>query len=298
MSATKPKKITHRSLRSGLFGFVDLLGFSDRVGAITTVEQLQELERDLTYVQRQFDHKPDDVDIKKLKSITRKRVEAFSDCVVISVPTQSPIVELQGSFDALMSEINGFALAQGESVQRGIFLRGGLDLGFFLQRGSTLISPAMIGAYRLEGTACAPIIAITQRLKDQLWSHPDRRRYSADIDPIKTTFVRAENLPNGESHWMVNYFGVCLGSVEPYIPQAVLQGQSPAAKDRLIDLHWDEACRKWAKGHGDAIIAASQASLESKVRAKYEWLAGYHNREVSRFFSDSGQDLHVHLGPP
>lgn len=284
MSAAKPKKITRRSLRSGLFGFVDLLGFSDRVGAITTVEQLQELERDLTYVQRQFDHKPDDVDIKKQKSITRKRVEAFSDCVVISVPTQSPIVELQGSFDALMSEINGFALAQGECVQRGIFLRGGLDQGFFLQRGSTLISPAMIGAYRLEGAACAPIIAITEGLKKQLWAHPERKRYSADIDPIKAMFVCAEDLPNGKSYWMLNYFGVCLASVEPYIPQATLQGLSPSAKDQLINSRWVEACRYWAKGHGDAIIAAAQAISESKVRAKYEWLAGYHNREVSRFF--------------
>lgn len=295
MSEPKPRNITRRSLRSGLFGFVDLLGFSDRVVSITTVEQLQELERDLTYVQRQFDHKPDDDDVKKLRMITRKRVEAFSDCVVISVPTQSPIVDLQGAFDALMSEINGFALAQGECVQRGIFLRGGLDHGFFLQRGSTLISPAMIGAYRLEGAACAPIIAITESLKNLLWKHPDRKRYSADIDPVEAMFVRAENLPNGKSHWMLNYFRTCLESVAPHVPLTSLQGLSPDAKDQLMNAKWVEASRQWAKGHGDAIVAAAKAVSDPKVHAKYEWLAEYHNREVARFFGSGNDDLHIKL---
>src|SRR5258705_7170100 len=150
------KKITRRNLKNGLFAFIALLGFSNRVEAITTEEQLRVSDDDVVYVQNEFEHKSSDKFIQEEHKIVGKSVLAFSDCLVISVPLRSQMADFQGTFDLLMSELNSYAWALGTCVLRGIFLRGGVDLGFWYRRKDTLISPAMVLAYRLEHTALVP----------------------------------------------------------------------------------------------------------------------------------------------
>jgi hypothetical protein len=103
--------------------------------------------------------------IKEEKKILGKSVLAFSDCLVISAPLRSQLADIQGTFDLLISELSSDAWAQGTCVLRGIFPRGDVDLGFWYRQKDTLISSAMVLAYRLEHAACVPMIAITPELQ-------------------------------------------------------------------------------------------------------------------------------------
>ena len=291
------KRITSRNLNNGLFAFVDLLGFSNRVEAITTEEQLRALDEEVVYVQNEFEHKSADRYIREEHKIVGKSVLAFSDCLVISVPLRSKVAASEGTFDLLMSELTSFAWAQGACVLRGIFLRGGVDLGFWYRRKDTLISPALVRAYQLEHAACVPMIAVTPELRTYLSDHPHRNFYSEDSDPVPRTLVQYSNLPNGQTQWYINYLRICLQTVEPTIvgdDRKRYQAESADGKDRMRTEAWQNACRSWARRHGEVILRAlASAGNDERVSAKYAWLVGYHNEEITRFFREEAEPLLV-----
>ena len=88
------------------------------------------LDDDVALVQSEFEHKPTDKLTQESKRSIDKTVLAFSDCLVISVPVQSPLAKLQGDFDVIMSELTSFAWAQGACVLHGIFCEVALILVF------------------------------------------------------------------------------------------------------------------------------------------------------------------------
>ncbi|REF70527.1 hypothetical protein [Paracoccus versutus] len=288
------ERITRRNLKNGIFAFIDLLGFSDRVKQIKTDEDLRKLDADVVFVQREFEHKSSDDFVRRSQKIVGKRVLAFSDCIVISVPLHSELAKLQGTFDVLMSELTSLAIAQGDCVQRGIFLRGGVDLGYWLHRKDTLISPAMVNAYGLEHEACVPMIAITPALYKYLSKHPDRGYYSKDIEPFSKVFKLYRKLPNGKTHWFINYLRICLESVEPVIVgddrERYLSADADG-RERMRTELWQSACSEWALSHGRIIAEAHAKATVASVRLKYEWLASYHNAEVKRFFGKRAKPL-------
>lgn len=292
------KKITRRNLKNGLFAFIDLLGFSERVQRIRTDQDLRKLDDDVGFVQGEFEHKSSDEIVRKSQKIVGKRVLAFSDCVVISVPLRSDLTKLQGTFDVLMSELTSFAIAQGDCVQRGIFLRGGVDLGYWFHRRDTLISPAMVNAYGLEHEACVPMIAITPALRRYLSKHPDRGYYNKNIEPFSKIFKQYRKLPNGQTHWFINYLRICLESVEPVIGGKDRERYLSADADdreRMRTKLWQSACHEWALSHGQIIAEAHAKATAPSVRLKYEWLAKYHNTEIKRFFGKKAKPLLVKL---
>ncbi len=289
-------KITRRNLQYGILAFVDLLGFSDRVARIETEEDLIELDEDISFVQTQFEHQAPEDFIKESHRLMKKRVRAFSDCLVISVPIQSQLSRVQGAFDTLLGELDSFALAQGMCVNRRIFLRGGVDIGFLFSRRASLISPALVKSYNLERAASAPLIALTPELRTYLTEHPGRTAYSADADPIAWSLMDAENLPNGESHCCLNYFGTCLRNVDPAFDaddQRKLRAVEGEERDTMVSEAWQSAALAWAQSHGDAIRAGYQGAGTNGVREKYIWLAGYHDREVEKFFGAAGDSVRI-----
>jgi hypothetical protein len=292
-------KITRRNLKNGLFAFIDLLGFSNRVEAIETEEQLRALDEEVVYVQEQFEHKSSDKFIRDEHKFVSKSVLAFSDCLVVTVPLRSHLADYQGIFDLLLTELDSYALAQGTCVVRGIFLRGGVDLGFWYRRKDTLISPAMVRAYRLEHAACVPMIAITPELQKYLSDHKDRNYYSDDLDPIPTTFIWCSNLPNGTDQWCINYMRICLRSLEPVIAGGDwerYQTLDEDGRDLMRTELWQNTCRDWARRHGQAILRACASAGDKHVRDKYVWLANYHNDEIRIFFGEEAESLTIHVG--
>lgn len=57
----------------------------------------------------------------------------------------------------VLSELDGMALAQGQCVASGLFLRGGVDIGWWYRKSAVFASESLVRAYKAESrSACYP----------------------------------------------------------------------------------------------------------------------------------------------
>jgi hypothetical protein len=120
------KKIDKRKISHSMVAFVDLLGFSERVKGLETLDDLADVQAKVRNVQAWFGRNPKDKFEREEANVLSKSVLAFSDCVVIAVSSHSELAKMQGGFDIFMGELSSFAYAQATCVVNGIFIRGGV----------------------------------------------------------------------------------------------------------------------------------------------------------------------------
>jgi hypothetical protein len=150
---------------------------------------------------------PDNRTVQSVKMFWHFLIALF--CLFRSIP---PLTSIQGTFDILMSELTSSALSQGTCVLEGIFLRGGIDIGFWYRRNDSLISPALVRAYKLERDACVPMIAITPDLRKYLANNPERRFYRQDLDPIPKTLKQYRKVAERQSSLVHDNFTIFMSS--------------------------------------------------------------------------------------
>ncbi|MDB5556360.1 MAG: hypothetical protein JWL86_6344 [Rhizobium sp.] len=278
--------LSRRYANIGLVAFIDLLGYSARVEAIQTADDLKKIERDVRNVQAWFDYKSGDEAIRDVQKLQSKRILAFSDCLVIAVPSFSELTRSEGDFDVQLAELVAFAYAQGRSVVNGIFLRGGIDYGLWYKRSDTIISPAMITAYHLEQSAIVPMIAISDALMAHFRKHPHRKFYSKGDDPFRRYFKRLA-LPDGRKQWMLDYLPLFLGEIDGVLTRDERERYRDAdnqERERMRATAHLRDLRSMTLAHKEQIVTARSATTSLRIRAKYDWLAEYHDDAVRRFY--------------
>lgn len=97
--------LSRRYASIGMVAFVDLLGYSARIQAASSLEDLASIERDVRRAQLWFDHRTSDSIIRDVQKLQSKKVLAFSDCLVIAVPSTSEMAIYEGEYDVLLGEI-------------------------------------------------------------------------------------------------------------------------------------------------------------------------------------------------
>ncbi|MDH4162601.1 MAG: hypothetical protein OEW15_07915 [Nitrospirota bacterium] len=271
--------------------FVDLLGFSDKVRSVRSKEELEEIEKALRKVRDEFEYRSSDIDIQRMHALYKKEVLAFSDCIVISIPIKSDMTETEGAFDSIMSEFTSFAYAQGNSVLNGYFLRGGIDFGWWYADGDLLISPAMANAYNLEREANVPVLMLSDQVYGYFEKHKHRKHYSNDIDPIPMTFRKYAETKSKTPKYFIDYLNICMQSVGWHTSMKQIEEYRQATGERkseIMTIGYRSNAIKLLQRHRDAITTASKNISDTHVRAKYEWLAQYHNTicEENGFIKD------------
>jgi hypothetical protein len=273
---------------AGITGFIDILGFSDRVLAAQTIADVKEVGKLVARIRSEFDYSTRDSLTKEVHSLYKKTVLAFTDCVIINIPLQSDATEYEGTFDPIMSELVGFAYAQGACALDKLFIRGGIDIGWWYRSGSSLISQSMVRAYKAEGKANVPVIALTEEVYKFFSDHKHRDYYSDDSDPIKRTLRRYEA---GEGNarvefWYLDYISICVESVgwqRSKAQHSAYRAASPDEKQQIMNEGYRENVDCWFDQHARSIEEAHANSSDSKVKAKYEWLEKYHNEIAVTF---------------
>ncbi|MFZ4856798.1 MAG: hypothetical protein ACOYL3_10415 [Desulfuromonadaceae bacterium] len=283
--------VTTDDVSTGITGFIDILGFSKKIECATDISHINDIRRLIEKVQSEFDFDTKDELIQEVHQISNKSVLAFSDCVVINIPLESKATEYSGSFDPFLCELTGFAYAQGTCASDGLFLRGGLDIGWWFQSGTTLISSSMVGAYKAETKAVVPVISVTDDLYTYFANHKDRKLYAPDYDPIKNCLRKyVNNL--GEKpleYWYLDYITICLKDLgwqtskkqrEKYISSCAEE------KNSIMSDGWKINVDAWLSNHARKIETAHNDTDDSKVKLKYKWLSEYHN-DVAKDFTDT-----------
>ena len=281
-----------KNVSIGVTAFLDILGFGDRVLGAKSSKDIDLIARDVKRIQNEFDYKPKDPAIREVHSNYRKTVLAFSDSVIVNVPIQSEMTELEGTFDALMSELSSMAFAQARCVNQGLFLRGGVDLGWWYRRGATLISQSMVRAYKAEGIANVPVIALTEDLYQFFFKHTHRKHYSDDIEPVRRSLrPYSESGPNGTvNYWYLDYITIYAESVGWIRSRAQHQeylDANPDKKQEIMEDGYNMNLDDWFSHHARTIEGAHAKESSEKVKRKYEWLSSYHNEIAPKFTKTS-----------
>lgn len=275
-------------LSVGITGFIDILGFSERVLKAETVEDISSIQSDIKKIQNEFDFETKDELTLKVQEQNRATVLAFSDCIVINIPLQSESTKYSGTFDPLMSELAGFAYAQGACVQNSLFIRGGLELGWWFQDGSTLISQSMVGAVKREESANVPVIALCDEIYNYFSDHKHRKYYSEDYDPIKSMF--REYKTENDHFFYIDYISICveaLGWHRSIEQMNKYRNSTPDEKDEIMSSGYRENVDQWLCNHARNIEKAAKQAPNEKVKSKYEWLASYHNDVAQGYSTNS-----------
>ena len=284
----------------GMVAFIDLLGFSARVSKIEKVADLKAIERDVRNVQNWFDHKSKDEAVREVQKAQAKTVLAFSDCLVVTVPSYSELAGHEGDFDVQLGEVAALGYAQGRCAVNGIFVRGGVDYGLWHKKKDTIISPAMVVAYNLEREhAVVPMIAVSDDLMRHFSKHRHRRFYHKSDDPVRQYF-RVFELPNGKKQWMIDYLPLFLAEIEGTLtPEEKLSYREADGSTRaeMRTTAWRRGISGLALAHKEQIVAARTAATSAKIRTKYDWLAEYHDGALGRFFNDPPAELLIGAKP-
>lgn len=279
-----------RKISVGITAFIDILGFGDRVVKADSFQDIESVEESVQIVRNAFDYAAKDPLMLESQKTSGIAILAFSDSVIVNVPLQSESTKYGGTFDPIMSEIHGFAYAQGICVQKSLFIRGGVDIGWWYQNGSILISQSLTQAYRAEGKAKYPVIALTDDLVKYFSEHNDRNFYSKRFDPLSTS-LRKLSLDSKEIYF-IDYLTICLDSLNGVLSpkQRERYLASPDEKKQsIIDDAYRTSIEGWLISHARNIKAA-HAIATPKDKEKYEWLAEYHD-EIARKYSCSGKCL-------
>ena len=280
--------MSRKNISLGVTAFLDILGFGDRVLTATSVKDVDHIAKDVRRIQEEFDYKPKDPAIREIHGHYKKTVLAFSDSVIVNVPLQSEMTELEGTFDSLMSELSSMAFAQARCVNQGLFLRGGVDLGWWYRRGSTLVSQSMARAYKAEGAADVPVIALTDDLYQFFSGHTARQHYSDDIEPVRRLLRQySASGPRGQvTYWYLDYISTFAESIDWITSKAHHREYliaDPDKKEEVMEKGYKKNLDSWFAHHARAVENAHARASSEKVKQKYVWLAAYHNEIAPRF---------------
>lgn len=272
-------------LSVGITGFIDILGFGEKVKNAKTIEDIENIRSSVKKIQNEFDFETEDKLTAEVQQLNSTTVLAFSDCVVVNIPLESESTKYSGTFDPVMSELAGFAYAQGNCVQDSLFIRGGLELGWWYQEGHTLISQSMVGAVKREESACVPVIALCEEIYNYLSGHNHRNFYSEDYDPIRGMFRKY--CSDKEEFFYIDYISICIEALDWHRSKKQMSAYrkaSPDEKDEIMASGYRENVDIWLSNHARNIESAANLSPNDKVKNKYIWLASYHN-DVAKSYS-------------
>ncbi|MDX1738914.1 MAG: hypothetical protein R3261_11800 [Alphaproteobacteria bacterium] len=276
--------IKEEDVSYGVTAFLDILGFGNKVLESKDFDDIREIYKSVKLIQSAFYFEPDDDLTRESHTFTKTTVLAFSDCVVVNIPLESEATDLEGTFDAVMSEITSFAYGQGTCCLNSLFIRGGLDLGWWFQKEATLISQSMVNAYKTEGGVSVPAIAISDRVYEYFSNHSGRSFYSSDYDPIPKAF-RAVDI-SGKKFWYIDYITICLSAVgwqRSLCQREEYRRSSPDEKQDIMNKGYRENIEEWLNTHAAKIKLAHAQAPNQNVKKKFEWLADYHNEIAPNF---------------
>lgn len=264
---------------AGISVFIDLLGFGKKVEDAKSFHDIKELVHSLEIVREAFDYNQ-----KGESSSAEEKRYALSDSVITFIPLKSEAIHHSNCFDVLLSEISGLAYNQMICIQNGIFVRGGISLGWFYQDGNNFISDALTQAVSIEKKIWAPVIGISEHTVQYFLERKERRFYSKESDPMNNGTFEKTKIGRSEFYFL-NYLKLAIEATSPPITsefKALLRSEDEGSQQKINEAYWDSQANLLLI-HKDKILEAMKNITDEMVLKKYKWLVKYHNRYAKNY---------------
>jgi hypothetical protein len=237
------------------FAFVDIMGFREQVKQAAIAGTVRETAERISATVRRAKQEYDDMMRmleEKWEEYEERPLQVFSDTVWYAE-------RVRDGESNVFSFVNRLLILNAELASDALFVRGALVQGRHFDDRTLVFSPALIAAYDHERTdAVHPRIVVAENV-GQAYRRAVRRYPRIGRDG-------REALWRDDDGWLfVNYLDVL-----------------------SINRGWDEEqCRHFLMTHKRNIQdQLSACSSKPYIRAKYLWLAKYHNRYCRRRYKN------------
>lgn len=251
--------------RRAVITFVDILGFKHLINKGT----FEEIAKKLHTVRRLSDVD----DLQDGESFEPKVIQ-FSDSIVRIRPLDSGS-NRESRYGLMFWEMLDLVHMQGELINHGICVRGGVSIGDVHFDDQTLFGPGFVRAYELESVyANFPRIVLDPDLIQQL--RKDKRLASEHHTPADEFAYISKNIRReNDGIYFIDYL-------------------------RAFQTEIDEPDNipVFLRNHKKIIVSnAGGAAQLNPVSAKYLWLASYHNSVIREFTEDFRKREELEITP-
>lgn len=251
-------RIPGEGYEPSIVSFIDVLGFRD----LLATRHAHDI-RDIMLQLREFTM-PDEIEKPRRIKDARLFSTAFADSVSDAV-VRVRVYDTQYRDGAFFHELLDLLHAQIQCVGNGVVIRAGVTIGdahVGLDGKGPVFGPAMVRAYEIEThEAVHPRIVIDQAAYDAFLTDIRLRKedhsMQMEIDHVDK-LIRID--PDG-----VRFIDYLAGGESEF--------DHPGGYFEFLDQH-------------AALIRGKLAATAGSVRAKFEWLAGYHNSVVAKIIDD------------
>jgi len=233
--------------------FIDILGFRDLVSKASFEEIKQKIDL-ITYFATPLADNDDD----EGEETFNPTIIQFSDSIIRVRPIDSGFNK-KYQIGILFHELLDLVQAQGDLINKGILLRGGIAMGDVYISGNTIFGPAFISAYDIESKlANFPRIVISPDLIKEAKTNNLLKANHHDLEQ-ELKYIGNLTTKGDDGIWFVDY---CRAVQE--------------------EVNEPEDYVEFLKNHKSLIIENATAFKGlTSVSAKYMWLANYHNTCVA-----------------
>lgn len=248
-----------REAKQCAVGFLDILGFSNLINTrIQDAEFLNQLDRILEKEIRIVSGGSSSI-------TTLIEARLFSDCFCICCPIerdQSQIIDF----------LAAVACFQRSLAVRGIYVRGGIEIGLHFSTPRLIFSKGLVDAYAIESkVARYPRVVLSESVREH--SRTALETYSGYFarvlkDPPERTRAYYEELiwQDSDGEYFLNFYADMRG-----FDYSSSMFQEAWAHKKSVE--------KWIS---DGLVeGVTQSKLE-----KFEWLVKYHNKAIEPFAED------------
>lgn len=272
-----------------MVAFIDLLGYKNKVKNIRNTRELDRVIRQIQSIHSLFEKKPWNELSKTARRITGKKVIALSDALVISASLNSKACKMSGVYDSVAQELTAIGLSQGLCAMRGIFLRGGIALGYHYKKQDIIVSSALIDSYELEHTRlCFPVIGMDPGFYRAFTESPQAKHYSPESSPNKCLFIPVTISWNKRKQkiYCLDYFYITVSNMSTFYDDndrnRYKSTTNPNKKHEILNRSFLRNEMRFVKAHKRAIEKELKKKHVTKIRKKYLWLKNYHNEKVKQ----------------
>jgi len=270
-----------------MVAFIDVLGFKDVVCGVKTEPQLKSAFERIRKVHDIFDTKPTRPFTAEANRAMGKKILALSDALVIAVDSHSPLSRTQGIVDAFDDELSLIGCNQALCATQGVFLRGGVSFGFFVDSSGIVMSDAMAKAYTIEEQVRVPLIAVDPDFYGKLTSHPGNKSYASGSRPVDWMFFEVMNFETKQVMHCLDYLWIGLdyscGWRSREDQNRWKAAKTDIEKNQIMSESYTASQLDLLTAHKKAVEAELAKGHPEKIRMKYEYLKTYHNMIARRF---------------
>lgn len=237
--------------RQSVITFLDILGFKNLIAKST----FEEVEKKLRTIRRLSD-----VDEEEDGEGFEPKIVQFSDSIIRIRPLDSE-ANKESRYGLMFYEMLDLVQMQGELINHGICIRGGVSIGNVHFDNQTLFGPGFVRAYELESMyANYPRIVIDPNLIAQLRKD---KRLASSHNTLEEEFSYISKNVRRESDgiYFIDYLRSFLSEIDD-----------------------PDNISTFIANHKKIIVDNAGSATElTPVAAKYLWMASYHNGVVKEF---------------